>query len=81
MNRDDEIELLADVKYMIEETKRTRERLHKLEPAVNGLLELQRVAIRESRRKEQKLGQRIQFLTVLVGIGSIAIPIGLHFVP
>jgi hypothetical protein len=68
-------EIRGDVGEVRSELFRTRERLHKLENIANSFV----LAQKENRRKEaaqyQRLGLKIQVLTVVVTIAAILAPI------
>jgi hypothetical protein len=68
-------ELRRDMTELKEETQRTRVRLHNVEGIAGAFVDAQR----ENRRKEaeqyQRLGFRIQVLTVVVGLAAVLAPI------
>jgi hypothetical protein len=68
-------EIRGDVADLKQESALSRQRLHKLEGIAGAFVETQT----ENRRKEaeqyQRLGLRIQVLTVVVGLAAVLAPI------
>jgi hypothetical protein len=69
------LDIRGDVSELRQEATEARRRLHKLEGIAGSFVDMQN----ENRRKEaaqyQKLGLRIQVLTVVVGLAAILAPI------
>lgn len=65
----------AEVNELIEESKRTRTRLHQLEGFAGAYLDTQKANRRHEARQYRRLELRIQMLTLAVGFAAIASPI------
>ena len=64
-----------DVRDVKEEVERARSRLHKLEGISSSFLSWQQEARRSEKEQYRRLGLRIQWLTVTVGIAAVIAPI------
>jgi uncharacterized protein YlxW (UPF0749 family) len=63
---------VADVK---DEVKAARERLHKLEGTSSAFLNWQKDAREKERQQYQRLGRRIQVLSIIVALAAVVAPI------
>ena len=71
-------EVRDDVVEIKQETTRTRQRLHSLEGISSSFLSWQKEAREGEKRQYQRLGIRIQVLTVVVGIAAVISPFLYH---
>ena len=71
-------EIRDDVREIRAETSRTRKRLHSLEGISSSFLSWQKEAREGEKRQYQRLGLRIQVLTVVVGIAAVISPFLYH---
>lgn len=65
----------TDVAELVEESKRTRTRLHQLEGFAGAYLDTQKANRRQEQRQYRRLELRIQVLTVVVSFAAVVSPI------
>lgn len=71
--------LRDDVTAIVEEQRRSRDRLHNLEGFAAAYLSVQRENRRSEAKQYQRLELRLQVLTIVVAIGAIAVPLLVAF--
>ena len=71
--------LRDDVTAIVDEQRRTRDRLHNLEGFAAAYLSIQRENRRSEARQYQRLELRLQVLTIVVAIGAIIVPLLVAF--
>jgi hypothetical protein len=65
----------GDIGDLMTEQIRTRERLHNLEGVAGLFVEAQKENRRREEEQYQRLGLRVQVLTLVVGLAAIAVPL------
>ena len=68
-------DLRVDVGELIEESKRTRGRLHDLEGIAGTLVDVNRNREREDQRRERKYTNRLNLLTALAALAAVVSPL------
>ena len=68
-------EVRSDIADMRTESGRTRDRLHSMEAAVQGLVLVQRERIEQQDKTFQRLGMRLQRLGLLVAASTLVVSI------
>jgi hypothetical protein len=71
-------DLKDDVREMRDETLRTRGRLHDLEGIAGVLVEQEKLRRRATQLRDKRFGQRLQVLTVVVALATLAEPFLYH---
>ena len=64
-----------DIGELVAESTRARKRLHDLEGVAQAFMDAQAVNRRQEERQYQRLGIRIQVLTIVVGMAAVVAPI------
>lgn len=71
-------DLKDDVRDMRDETLRTRGRLHDLEGVAAVLVEQEKLRRRATQQRDRRFGRRLQVLTVVVALATLAEPFLYH---
>ena len=71
-------DLKDDVREMRDETLRTRGRLHDLEGIAGVLVEQEKLRRRATQQRDRRFGRRLQVLTVVVALATLAEPFLYH---
>lgn len=71
--------LRGDVTAIVDEQRRTRDRLHNLEGFAAAYLSVQRENRRSEDRQYRRLELRVQVLTVVIAVGAIVVPLAVAF--
>lgn len=71
-------DLKDDVREMRDETLRTRGRLHDLEGIAGVLVEQEKLRRRATQARDRRFGRRLQVLTVVVMVATLAEPFLYH---
>ena len=72
--------LRDDVRERVDEERRTRERLHKLEGLVATLVDVQKQAKANVDQRQHRIELRLQILTVVIGLAAVLSPIVAIFI-
>ena len=73
-------EIRGDVAELVQETRRTRGRLHDLEGVTGALVNVQKERSRDEARRERKYTRRLNMLLVLATFAAVISPIAVAVV-